>query len=122
MDVFDFEVRVKRGILKNVKSPSLAFVKEPPGKLLHRFMASERVPVITTEVEFEDSFSIESTSAGSPSPCPAQDPSIDPTGAPLDQAAAAAAQAKAARAPQQFPSDPIQKERMREKLAKVCAT
>ena len=94
MDIFDFEVRVKRGILKNVKSPSLAFVKEPPGKLLHRLMASERVPVTTTEVEFEDSSSIESASAGSPSTCPADDPTV----APLDQAAAATAQAKAARA------------------------
>lgn len=35
MYIFDCEVRVKRGILKNVESPSLAFVKEPPGKLLH---------------------------------------------------------------------------------------
>ena len=40
MDIFDFEVRIKRGILKNVDSPSLAFVKEPPGTLLHRLMSS----------------------------------------------------------------------------------
>ena len=54
MDIFDFEVRVKRGIIKHVTSPSLAFVQEPPGKLLHRLMASERTPVISTVIDDED--------------------------------------------------------------------
>lgn len=54
---FDFEVSVKRGSLKNVESPSLAFIKEPPGKLLHRLMLSESVPVVATVVDCNDDFS-----------------------------------------------------------------
>ena len=45
MDIFDFEVRVQKGILRRVKNPSVAFVKEPPEKLLHHLMVSESMPV-----------------------------------------------------------------------------
>jgi len=60
MDIFDFEDCIKRGILKHVESPSLAFVKEPPGKLLHRLMSSERVPLVATVVDGEDDLSFKS--------------------------------------------------------------
>jgi len=46
MDIFDFEVRVQKGILRpRVKNPSVAFVKEPPEKLLHYLIVSESSPV-----------------------------------------------------------------------------
>ena len=80
--------------MKHVESPSLAFVKEPPGKLLHPLMSSESVPVVATEVDGEDDSLSVSTSAESPSSCPTKDPSNDPTVAPLDHADAATAQKK----------------------------
>ena len=80
--------------MKHVESPSLAFVKEPPGKLLHHLMSSERVPLVATVVDGEDDLSFKSTSAESPSSCPTKDPSNYLTVAPLDHADAATAQKK----------------------------
>jgi len=48
MDIFDFEVCVQKGTLEMVKNPSVAFVKEPPGKLLHRLMVAESTPISST--------------------------------------------------------------------------
>jgi hypothetical protein len=107
MDIFDFEVRVKRGIIKHVKSPSLAFVQEPPGKLLHRLMSAERAPVITTERDGEVVSALKSTplkisppikDPSSDDSTAPKDPVTDPSTAPDEHADAATAQAKAARA------------------------
>ena len=64
MDIFDFEVRVQNGILRRVKYPSVAFVKEPPGKLLHRLMMSESTPVsleVVQEIQVNDDVSASSS-------------------------------------------------------------
>jgi len=54
MDIFDFEVRVQKGILKRVKIRIVAFVKEPPGKLLHCLMVAESTPVMFTVEAVKD--------------------------------------------------------------------
>jgi len=61
MDIFYFEVRVQKGILRRAKNPSVAFVKEPHGKLLHRLMVSESTQV-SLEVVQEIHYSNQSTS------------------------------------------------------------